>query len=117
MNLNRKPRPLRFEGEIVNTIVTFTTNVPVIDARAILRSVDPKSPTACDLRIVRTSGCEVDVLLEENAVAQLCEGHFELVLMEGCDECGVHPVVIDADCYVTGVSTQQRTEVIPCGKC
>ena len=114
MNIDRKPVPLRFSGEVKDTEVKLSTNVPLDDPNAELRRVgeDCGSP----LRITSTAGCEVCILVPEDC-ALLGEGYYDIVLFDGCDECDTLRMVIDADCYITAVNNTKSTKVNNCGKC
>ena len=114
MNINRKPTPIRFEGEVKDTSVCIQTNAPLDDANAELVCVGEER--GCTLRIERSKGCETVVMLHEE-VALLGAGHYEVILYDGCDECDRLPVIITDDCYITSVQTKTATKRKACDEC
>lgn len=114
MNLNRKAKPIRFEGEVKDTSVCIQTNMPLDDPNAEL--VCAGQDRGCDLRIERSTGCETVVMLHEELALEGA-GQYEIVLYDGCDECGRLPVVITDNCYITGTETKTATKRKACNEC
>lgn len=105
MIMNPPIKPIRLEGEFSGMSVTIQTSSPLDDPNATLRCVGEER--GCPLRIERSTGCTTVVHLHED-IALLGEGHYEVVLMDGCDECGKVPLVMSADCCITSVTTEAK---------